>query len=109
MGFLFILIPLFIAVIWVIVISKLVKSGWSAAKEKRNNDNSPVEYLSCKVVGKRTRVWGDHARTDYYTTFEDSFGNRMELKLSGEEYGLLVEGDMGTLEHQGTRYIGFQR
>jgi len=32
-----------------------------------------------------------------------------EFELAGEESGLLVEGDGGTLTHQGTRYHGFQR
>ncbi|MBX9680641.1 MAG: DUF2500 domain-containing protein [Gemmataceae bacterium] len=33
----------------------------------------------------------------------------MEFWIEGEEYGLLVEGDVGVLSYQGTRYLGFQR
>jgi hypothetical protein len=33
----------------------------------------------------------------------------MELRVDGEEYGLLVEGDQGLLTFQGTRYLGFER
>ena len=36
-------------------------------------------------------------------------GDRMELHLSGQEYGLLIEGDRGNLTFQGTRYLGFER
>ena len=36
-------------------------------------------------------------------------GNRMELRLSGTEYGQLSEGDTGRLSFQGTRYLGFER
>ena len=36
-------------------------------------------------------------------------GNRMELRLSGTEYGQLAEGDTGRLSFQGTRYLGFER
>ena len=36
-------------------------------------------------------------------------GDRMELNLSGQEYGLLAEGDRGKLTFQGTRYLGFER
>ncbi len=105
----FFVIPLFLIVVWVIVFFIMFKKGRAAVKEKRSNDKSPVEYLSCKVVAKRTRVSGDNARTDYYATFEDDYGNRLELKMTGEQYGLLVEGDEGTLEHQGTRYLSFRR
>lgn len=47
--------------------------------------------------------------TTYYVTFQVESGDRMELCLSGEEYGMLVEGDRGNLTFQGTRYVGFER
>ncbi|NDI33636.1 DUF2500 domain-containing protein [Chengkuizengella sediminis] len=31
----------------------------------------------------------------------------MELKMSGEQFGILVEGDLGKLTFQGSRYKGF--
>ena len=36
-------------------------------------------------------------------------GDRMELRVSGREYGLLAEGDRGQLTFQGTRYLSFVR
>ena len=36
-------------------------------------------------------------------------GDRMELRLSGAEYGMLAEGDRGRLTFQGTRYLSFER
>lgn len=33
----------------------------------------------------------------------------MELRVPGDAYGLLVEGDTGILSFQGTRYLGFER
>ena len=47
--------------------------------------------------------------TYYYVTFEVESGDRLEYQVSGEEYGLLVEGDQGKLTFQGTRYKGFVR
>lgn len=41
----------------------------------------------------------------YYATFQVESGDRMELSVSGTEYGLLAEGDMGKLTFQGTRYL----
>ena len=33
----------------------------------------------------------------------------MELEMSGEQYGLIAEGDQGQLTFQGTRFISFER
>ena len=53
----------------------------------------------------------DYCTTDstYYVTFQVESGDRMELRVSGPEYGMLIEGDHGTLTFQGTRYLGFER
>ena len=42
-------------------------------------------------------------------TFQVDSGDRMEFSVSGQEYGLLAEGDRGKLTFQGTRYLGFER
>lgn len=42
-------------------------------------------------------------------TFEVASGDRMELEVSGNEYGMLVEGDQGNLSFQGMRYLEFER
>ncbi|MFC0560124.1 DUF2500 domain-containing protein [Halalkalibacter alkalisediminis] len=61
--------------------------------------------MPVNVVAKRTSVCrrrhhhNDHLHhstsTTYYITFEVESGDRMELKLSGKEYGLMAEGDVG--------------
>ena len=87
-------------------------------KEWRRNENSPRLTVEAKIVGKRNefrRTMSNkssvyrHSRTNYYVTFEVASGDRMELELQGNEYGLLVEGDKGKLTFQGTRYLGFER
>lgn len=47
--------------------------------------------------------------TSYYVTFQVESGDRMELHVSGSDYGMLIEGDSGRLSFQGTRYLGFER
>ncbi|WIV20974.1 DUF2500 domain-containing protein [Paenibacillus polygoni] len=77
--------------------------------------NNAAERLSerARVLTKRTEVSGgsgnSRAYTNYYLTFEFEDGRRTEFEVRAEEYGLLVEGDEGTLTHQGTRYLGFER
>ena len=86
----------------------------------RRNERSPVLTVEAQVVTRRTNVGSrgvgeeagssyHHRYTDYYVTFQVESGDRMELEVAGEEYGLLVEGDRGKLTFQGTRYLGFER
>lgn len=86
-------------------------------KQWKKNNNSPRLTVDAKVVAKRTNVSHsgsgvDHTystSTRYFATFEVESGDRMELQLSGNEYGLIVEGDQGKLTFQGTRFLDFQR
>ena len=55
---------------------------------------------------------GDHMSTTssrYYVAFQVESGDRMELQMTGPEYGMLAEGDRGRLTFQGTRYVSFER
>ena len=89
-------------------------------KEWNKNNHSPRLTVPATVVTKRTDVTRRrsggvnghhhyHTSTNYYVTFEVESGDRMELRLEGHEYGLLVEGYKGKLSFQGTRYLGFER
>lgn len=88
--------------------------------EWNKNNHSPRLTVDATVVTKRYQVshhHHDHAdggmhttqSTTYYVTFQVESGDRMELRVSGSEFGMLVEGDCGRLTFQGTRYIGFER
>ena len=88
-----------------VLISTLVKN----AKSERKNDASPRLTSAATVVTKRTHVWGDHSRTDYYATFQFESGDRLELKIPRDRFGYLVEGDSGKLHFQGTRFLDFER
>ncbi len=73
------------------------------------------------MVTKRTDVHHHHhhtsnahhhmstSSTTYYATFEVLSGDRLEFMIRDTEYGQLVEGDVGKLTFQGTRYLGFER
>ena len=82
------------------------------------NNHSPRLTVPVTVVSKRTNVShhhhaGEHhhssTSTTYYVTFQVESGDRMELHLSGSQYGLIVEGDRGLLTFQGTRFLNFER
>jgi hypothetical protein len=93
---------------FVLVFLHLTRNLWPWADDNRQ----PVETTLARVVAKRTHVSGTSSGstwTSYYCTFELSDGSREEFKVSGEQYGVLAEGDEGQLIHQGTRYQGFRR
>ena len=77
------------------------------------NNQQPVQSVAAKLVSKRTATSGGGndtmVSTSYYVTVETQGEERQEFGLSGHEYGLLAEGDSGTLTYQGTRYKGFLR
>ena len=86
---------------------------------KKRDDAVPVLDVWARVTGKRasdvrrrstmnTANYG-YGYTEYYATFQVASGDRMELAVSGEEYGLLREGDEGTLRFQGKRFLCFAR
>jgi len=77
------------------------------------NNQSEVLSRPCRVVTKRTKVWGgagdSSANTSYYITFEFEDLSRLELPVRGDRYGLIAEGDVGVLTYQGTRFLDFER
>ncbi|MBE5936286.1 MAG: DUF2500 domain-containing protein [Lachnospiraceae bacterium] len=85
------------------------------------NNKSPRLTVDATVVAKRSSVSHHNhvggtdsvghstTSTTYYVTFQVESGDRMELCVGGNEYGMLVEGDNGKLTFQGTRYLGFER
>ena len=114
----FFIVFLFAIGVFIAVIVKGV-STWN------KNNNSPRLTVAAKVVSKRTEVshhnhanagdvTGAHgysttSSTWHYVTFQVESGDRMEFSVTGSEYGMLVEGDVGKLSFQGTRYLLFER
>ena len=101
-----------------IILTVIIKgiSQWN------KNNHSPRLTVPATVVAKRTNVSHHHhnhgvdhvghhtsTSTSYYVTFQVESGDRMELHMAGNQYGLLVEGDRGRLTFQGTRFLSFER
>lgn len=89
-------------------------------RQWNKNNHSPRLTVPVTIVSKRMDVSHHHHNhgtgahhtthsTSYYVTFQVASGDRMELGVTGQEYGMLVEGDRGNLTFQGTRYLSFER
>lgn len=118
-GFMFSAVSIMIPIIFIIVVGGILFSIISGIKEWGSNNKQPILNVDAKIVSKRSNTSrnshnnnGHHhssSSTSYYVTFEVQSGDRMEFKVSGKEYGMLIEGDKGNLIFQGTRYHGFDR
>ena len=106
------------AIMFVAVAAMIIATAVKSLSQWHTNNNSPRLTVPATVVSKRTNVSHHHTgsaagqyhtSTTYYATFQVESGDRMELQLAGNEYGLLVEGDKGKLSFQGTRFLGFER
>jgi hypothetical protein len=120
MDFMFNVFPIFFVIIFVIVIGSFIVAAITGVKEWSHNNGQPKLTVNAKIVGKRQNVTHHNhnhgnnmahhtTSTTYYVTFEVESGDRMELTVNGNEYGMLIEGDKGKLHFQGTRYLGFDR
>ncbi len=122
-GFGFTVVPILVIIIFLIVIAVFIVVFVKGIGQWNKNNHSPRLTVDATVVSKRTDIshssghhnhttgmhTSGHTSTYYYVTFQVESGDRMEFHVSGEEYGLLVEGDYGDLSFQGTRYLGFVR
>lgn len=114
-----------VLLIFIIVIVSFIVYMVKGIKTWNTNNQSPRLTVESVVVSKRTDVsrrqnpnagditgahgYSTSTSTRYYVTFEVESKDRMELSVSGPEYGMVVEGDRGKLSFQGTRYLGFER
>ena len=101
-GFSVLFVAVFLLLIGVVVFV-IVSNIARAARDRA----SPRLTVQAHVVTKRAQVWNHY--TYYYATFEVESGDRMELSLDGEDFGLLAEGDAGELTFQGGKFLSFER
>ena len=108
----FSILPFMFIIVFAIIIFAIITSAVTSLRTKAINDAAPRLKSQAKIISKRTSVHGmqgGHTTTDYFITFEFEDSSRQEFQVNDYEYGTLIEGDSGILEHQGSRYLGFER
>ena len=98
------------AILLLMLVAKI--TGMVNIEEKQGEQ--PVYNIQAVVKGKRTLVEADAdnpavPKTTYFVTFHKRDGNRVEMQVPGEDYGLAAEGDEGILVYQGNEFIVFKR
>ena len=114
--------PVVFTIIFVTLFGLIIYAVVTYGRQWIKNNNSPLLTVDAMVVTKRLSVGGNSVMyndeggtsqqttyTTYFVTYEVESGDRMEFKVSGDEYGMLAEGDFGRLSFKGTRYKGFMR
>ena len=120
MGLMFDIFPIMFFLVFAFVIGTFVVTAVSGFSRWNKNNHSPRLTVDATVIAKRgntTRhhhngAGGHHYHTynnTYYATFQFDSGDRLELQMTGQEFGLIIEGDRGKLTFQGTRFLGFER
>lgn len=110
------LFPIFIALfvaVFVLIFFVIFAAILNNIRIAVRNRASPLLAREASIIAKRQHISGggldSSASTTYYVTFEFASGTREEFNVRDRDYGLLAEGDRGTLHSQGTWYKGFQR
>lgn len=111
-NFVSMMFPIFFITIFIIFIITFIKR----IKESSYNKAQPRLTVNAKAVSKRTKVTGgmnksnmNRGYTYYYVTFQFEGDDRLELKMNGSEFGMIVEGDNGKLTFQGNKFFSFER
>lgn len=99
------------AILLLMLVAKLTAKVNVEEKQGRK----PVYNIQAEVKGKRTLIEADAEnpnvpKTRYFVTFHKRDGNRVEMEVPGEDYGLAAEGDEGILVYtKGDEFIVFKR
>ena len=122
MNIMFAIFPIIFSLMFLLVFGVVIFGLIKGISQWNKNNHSPRLTVPATVVAKRTKVSHHHhnhgvdhvghhtsTSTSYYVTFQVESGDRMELHMAGNQYGLLVEGDRGKLTFQGTRFLSFER
>ena len=118
-------------VVFVVVVGLIVLAAIRARRQRAVNNAAPEVSAVARVADKRielsggggssltptmsvdgtysTTVSSDSISQRHLVTFEQPGGERFELEVPANEYGLLVVGDEGSVSMKGTRYLGFTR
>ena len=99
-------------VVFFMALSALVVYLFQNFSQWQRNRMAPRLSVGADVVSKRSDTCiprGDQppASGEYFVTFEMEGGDRMELRLPGQDFRRIAEGDFGKLTFQGSRYIAF--
>lgn len=111
MSMLVLIVALFLVTLVVLALVPVVIAVLRVARRRSLEKSSPSRQAEARVMDKRAQLGptGTARSQRYFATFQFPDGNRLELEVSGPEWGMLVVADEGVLQWRGPRYLGFSR
>ena len=109
---LLVILAMVVLVFLTLVLLPVILRAMTAMRRASTITNSPARSAEATVLSKRIELSSDDAgRTEqrHFATFQFASGERVELELTGHQFGLLAEADQGTLHWKGPRYLDFDR
>ncbi len=111
-----ILIPAMM-IFFVVIMVFALPVGIAMSKKTNNNiygddeEGTIKEEKNVKIIARRTTPHPlNQTVMINMVVFELTTGSRVELAIKNPDtYGIMVEGDSGTLKYQGKKFIGFER
>ena len=96
-----------------IILSLLLVAVFSQRVGERFSPKDGLpEAVRAKVVARREHIGADDQGTpftEYFITFELYSGERIEMMVPDDKYGLIVERDQGKLRYDKEHFISFER
>lgn len=113
----FTIIPLIVGAGFLLVFGAIAWAMISAISQWMSDNAAPVETFEARIIAKRDKITRGTSTPNtsgatfhsYFATFEYSNGQRKEFGIKESDFGVLMEGDNGTLTFQGSRFNSFQR
>lgn len=125
-GILFTLVPIFIGLVFTLVMGILIFNVVKGIGEWAHNNSLPVSRVDAVVLSKRVETrtsssssfnndensFGSSSQTSAYHTYYITFqnirtGERHVFTIKQKLFDKLIEKDSGTLVYQGTRFHNF--
>ena len=122
-----VVISTFIAIVIVMMIVQFIRMG----RQRAANAAAPEVQAQARVIGKRVenlgqsmsggmpalpsrhtvvvRMGDDTVYQRNLVSFEQPGGERFEIEVPSEQFGLIAEGDTGTVTMKGTEFVAFAR
>jgi len=102
-----IVFPLIFATVFFLIVGTVIVHIVKNLKDA----GGPITTATGTIISKRTHVSrsGQSAFTKYFATAELTDGTRQEYTVDGKVYGIIKEGDAGTLVIRGNRLLNIDR
>lgn len=102
-GISIVVVLLIVAIVIALIVVAVAVVLPIALGTRNKNKNMPQVTAGAVVIGRRETASG------YFVAFQLDSGERIELNVDTNAYGMLVDGERGMVTFQGTRCLGFQR